>query len=199
MKKILIIQPFHEDGMALLDARDDIVCEIVDGRSVADIEAAIADADGVTLRTARLTAGMLERAGRLKVVSRHGVGYDNVDLDALSRRGIPLALAADANASAVAEHTIFMLLHLAKKGERHDHATRTGAWAVRNRLEASDIGGKRVLIAGFGRIGKEVAKLCRRSGCRSPPSTPTSHPMSSSEPAAVRSTTFAPSSARRMF
>ncbi len=161
MHKVLIIQPFHEDGLALLNARDDVACEIVDGRSIEELQAKIVDADGVTIRTALLPGEVLARAERLKVVSRHGVGFDNVDLDHLTRRGIPMALTADANATSVAEHVLFMTLHLAKRGFRHDRATRSGAWEVRNRLETVDIGGRRVLILGFGRIGREVARLCR--------------------------------------
>jgi len=160
MPKILIIQPFHEDGMALLQARDNVSYEIIDGSSIEEMQAKIVDVDGVTIRTALLPAEVLERAERLKVVSRHGVGYDNVDLDTLNRRGIPMALAADANASSVAEHVFFMMLHLAKQGFRYDRATRTGDWAVRNSLETADIGGRHILILGFGRIGREVAKLC---------------------------------------
>lgn len=160
MAKVLIIQPFHEDGMALLQARDDVSYEIVDGSSIEALKAKIADADGVTIRTALLPAEVLDVAERLKVVSRHGVGFDNVDLDTLNRRGIPMALTTDANASSVAEHVLFMMLHLTKQGFRFDRATRTGDWAIRNSLETVDIGGRRILIIGFGRIGKEVAKLC---------------------------------------
>jgi len=160
LPKVLIIQPIHADGMALFDARDDISYDVIDGSSIGEIKEKIVDADGVALRTALLPREALELAGQLKVVSRHGVGYDNVDLETLNRMKVPLALAADANATAVAEHTLFMLLHLAKKAERHDQATRAGDWAFRNKLEASDIGGKHILILGFGRIGKEVAKRC---------------------------------------
>jgi D-3-phosphoglycerate dehydrogenase len=159
--KILIIQPIHEDGMALFDARGDVAYEVVDGTSIEEMKTKIADADGVTIRTALLPGDVLEHAERLKVVSRHGVGYDNVDLDSLNRRGIPLALAADANASSVAEHVLFMMLHLAKLGFRYDQATRTGEWAIRNSLATADIGGKHLLILGFGRIGREVARLCQ--------------------------------------
>ena len=161
MPKVLIIQPFHDDGVAMLEARDDVTFEIVDGSSIEVMQAKIADADGVTIRTALLPGEVLERGERLKVVSRHGVGYDNVDLDHLNSRGIPMALAADANASSVAEHVLFMMLHLAKRGFHYDRATRTGDWAVRNSLEVVDIGGRRILILGFGRIGREVAKLCQ--------------------------------------
>ncbi len=161
MPKVLIIQPFHEDGMALLEARDDITYEIIDGSSVEEMQAKIVDADGVTIRTALLPAEVLDHGERLKVVSRHGVGFDNVDVDTLNRRGIPMALTTDANATSVAEHVLFMMLHLAKQGFRFDRATRTGDWARRNSLETVDIGGRHVLIIGFGRIGKEVARLCQ--------------------------------------
>lgn len=161
MPKILIIQPFHADGMALLDARRDVSYEIVDGRSIDELQAKIRDADGVTVRTALLPAELLEQGRQLKIVSRHGVGYDNVDVDTLTRRGIPMALTADANATSVAEHVLFMMLHLAKQGFRYDRATRSDGWALRNSLETVDIGGRRILIIGFGRIGREVAKLCQ--------------------------------------
>jgi D-3-phosphoglycerate dehydrogenase / 2-oxoglutarate reductase len=163
MPKILVIQPFHADGMKLFEARPDVACEIVDG-SLAELAAKIADADGVTVRTSPLPGDVLERAARLKVVSRHGVGYDNIDVAALTRRGIPLAIAADANATAVAEHSLFFMLALAKQGLRYDRATRAGGWAVRNSLEAVDLAGRRVLVMGFGRIGREVARRCAAFG-----------------------------------
>jgi D-3-phosphoglycerate dehydrogenase / 2-oxoglutarate reductase len=166
MAKVLIIQPFHEDGMALLRARDDITFEIVDGASEAELAEKIRDADAATVRTATLPAAVIDRAERLKVVSRHGVGYDNVDVAALTRRGIPLAIAADANATAVAEHTLFFMLALAKQALRHDRAVREGRWDVRNRFETVDLMGRRVLVLGYGRIGREVAKRCAAFGMR---------------------------------
>ncbi|HSC28140.1 MAG TPA: hydroxyacid dehydrogenase [Vicinamibacterales bacterium] len=163
MAKVLVVQPFHEDGMKLLEARGEVTVEIVDG-GLEELAAKIVDADGVTMRTSALPAAVIERAERLKIVSRHGVGYDNIDVAALSRRGIPLAIAADANATAVAEHTLFFMLALAKQGLRHDRATREGQWAVRNGLHAVDLLGRRVLVMGFGRIGREVARRCAAFG-----------------------------------
>ena len=163
MPKVLIIQPFHEDGMKLFAARPDVTYEVVDG-TLEELAEKIADADGVTIRTSPLPAELLDRAERLKVVSRHGVGYDNIDVDALTRRRIPLAIAADANATAVAEHTLYFMLALAKQGLRYDRATREGGWAVRNSLEAVDLVGRRVLVMGFGRIGREVARRCAAFG-----------------------------------
>jgi D-3-phosphoglycerate dehydrogenase len=163
MPKVLVIQPFHEEGMKLLAARPDVACEIVDG-APEDLAERIGDADGVTIRTSPLPGSVIDRAKRLKVVSRHGVGYDNIDVAALTRRGIPLAIAADANATAVAEHTLYFMLALAKQGLRYDRATRTGGWAVRNSLGAVDLMGRRVLVMGFGRIGREVARRCAAFG-----------------------------------
>jgi D-3-phosphoglycerate dehydrogenase / 2-oxoglutarate reductase len=160
MAKILIIQPFHERGMALLQARDDVDFEIIDGRSEAELADRIRDAEAATIRTAPLPAAVLDQATRLKVISRHGVGYDNIDVAALTARGIPLAIAADANATAVAEHTLFFILALAKQALRHDRAVRKGQWEIRNRFETVDLMGRRVLVLGYGRIGREVAKRC---------------------------------------
>jgi D-3-phosphoglycerate dehydrogenase / 2-oxoglutarate reductase len=160
MPRILIIQPFHERGTALLQARDDIEFEIVDGKSEAELAAKIRDADAATIRTVPLPAAVIDQAERLKVVSRHGVGYDNVDVPALTRRGIPLVIAADANATAVAEHTLFFMLALAKQALRHDWAVRQNDWEIRNRFETVDLMGRRVLVLGYGRIGREVAKRC---------------------------------------
>jgi D-3-phosphoglycerate dehydrogenase / 2-oxoglutarate reductase len=160
MAKVLMIGSFHERGMALLEARDDVQYEIVDGRSEAEVADKIRDADAVTMRTFPLPASVIDQATRLKVVSRHGVGYDNIDVAALTARGIPLAIAADANATAVAEHTLFFMLALAKQALRHDRAVREGSWEIRNRFETVDLMGRRVLVLGYGRIGREVAKRC---------------------------------------
>jgi len=164
MPKVLIIGRFHDDGMRLFEDRPDVATEIVDGADEAEVSEKIRDADGVTIRTSLLPAHVVERALRLKVVSRHGVGYDNIDLDALTRRRIPLAIAADANATAVAEHTLYFMLALAKQGRHYDRAVRENRWAERNDLGPVDLLGRRVLILGFGRIGREVARRCAAFG-----------------------------------
>ena len=164
MPKLLIIGAFHADGMKLFESRPEVALTIVDGSDEAEVAAKIEDADGVTIRTSLLPAALIERAERLKIVSRHGVGYDNIDVEALTARKIPLAIAADANATAVAEHTLYFMLALAKQGLAYDRATRENRWAVRNNLEAVDLMGRRVLIMGFGRIGREVARRCAAFG-----------------------------------
>ncbi len=173
MAKVLIIGPFHANGMALLEARGDVDFEIVDGRSEAELADKIRDADAATIRTAPLTAAVIDRAERLKVVSRHGVGYDNIDVAALTARGIPLAIAADANATAVAEHTLFFMLALAKQALRHDRAVREGRWEIRNRFETVDLMGRRVLCWAMAGSAARWPSAAPRSTWRSPSTIPT--------------------------
>lgn len=157
MYKVLAIQPFHPDGMAILEARDDVRLEVLDTLDEAAIAAAIEDADAVTLRVAKLPARVLERAKKLKVVSRHGVGYDNVDVEACTRARILLTVTANANAIAVAEHAMALMLALANQVFAYDKAVRAGEWDIKRHLLRFELHGKRLLIVGFGRIGKLVA------------------------------------------
>jgi D-3-phosphoglycerate dehydrogenase / 2-oxoglutarate reductase len=158
MHKVLVVEPFHEEGMRVLRARPDLEVEVIDAPSEAEIAARIGDAAGITLRAAKLPAHLIEQAPRLRVVCRHGVGYDNVDLEALTARRIPLTITADANAVPVAEHTLYLMLALANQGPLCDRETRRGQWAsLRRTLQRFELEGKRLLIIGFGRIGREVA------------------------------------------
>ena len=151
----------QEAGLSLLRARADI--EIIELRD--DTAEGLAEVMPVTagllLRTARVTAAMIDSARSLRVVARHGVGYDNVDVQALSARGVPLVVAATANMVAVAEHAFWMLLELVKHGRAIDAAMRRGDWSVRDRLKPAEVAGKTLLVVGFGRIGSRVAARAR--------------------------------------
>ncbi len=166
MFKVAVVGPIHEEGMKLFRERADIEVHVVQDLSPEGIARGIADADGVTIRTQLLPKDVLAGAAKLKVVSRHGVGYDNVDVPYLSSRKIPMALAVDANYTAVAEHTLMMMLTLAKDAEASDKAVREGSFDYRNKGTLSDLLGKQVLILGFGRIGQRVATLCLAFGMR---------------------------------
>jgi len=105
------------------------------------------------------------RAGRLKVVSRHGVGYDSVDVAALDARGIALTILGDVNSISVAEHAIMLLLAAAKRARKADSAVRgEGQWDWRNKLEQQEISGKRLLILGYGRSGRYLARMATGFG-----------------------------------
>lgn len=164
MYTVLVAPRIHQKGLDLLAARSDVRYEVVEDISEASLQRAIAEADGAVFRAIPIPRSVLEKASRLKVLSRHGVGYNNVDLDYLTERGIPLTLTVDANAVSVVEHTMFFVLALAKNGLVYDRATRTGKFGIRESLDCQDIAGKTLLVVGFGRIGRAVAERARVFG-----------------------------------
>ncbi len=161
MPHILIAGKLHPDGLALLEGASGITSDVIEDTGDTAYLDRLPDADAVLLRTQPLTAEILATAARLKIVSRHGVGYDAIDVAALSARGIPLTVVGDVNAQSVAELTLTLMLAAAKRLIRADRATRAGNWTYRERLEPCELNGKTLLIVGFGRIGRRVARLCQ--------------------------------------
>ena len=160
-KKILVIQPVHELGMKLLINNPNFDYETTNDISESNIKAKIANVDGVSVRTAILNKNIINEAKNLKIISRHGVGYDNIDLSKTKEKGIQLAITANANAVTVAEHVMFMLLNLSKKKDMYDKTVRSGNFTDRNKLPKTiELCGKNMLIAGFGRIGQSLIKRC---------------------------------------
>lgn len=154
----MVVGRVKPEGMVILEARDGLTLRVVEESDPAAILAAAATATAILVRTAPIGADVIMAASGLRIVSRHGVGYDNVDVPALNARRIPLAIAANANKISVAEHTMAMLLSLAKACLPHDAAVRSGNWAIRNQFLAFELSGKQLLLVGFGRVGREVAK-----------------------------------------
>ena len=131
--------------------------EQLDGRLAAEIESA----DALIVRSAvQADAALLSRAKKLRVIGRAGVGVDNIDLDAATRRGIAVMNTPGANAVAVAEQTIAMMLAMARHLCRADALMHTGKWEKKS-LQGTELRGKTLGIAGLGRIGMEVAKRAR--------------------------------------
>lgn len=159
MPHVLVAGRVHEAGLELLRRTPGVTWEVVEEVSEASYAPRIAEADGLVIRTQPLSAQTVARAGRLKVVSRHGVGSDAIDVAALNARGIALAIVGDVNSTSVAEHAMMLLLAAAKRTLRGDRAVREGRWAWRDRLEAADLAGKRLLVVGFGRIGRQLARM----------------------------------------
>ena len=157
-RKVLVIQGLHAEGMKLLEARDDVEPVVLMSADEAEIAAAACDAHAITVRTARITRPVIDAARALQVVARHGVGYDAVDVPALSARGIPLAISIYSNMVPVAEHVMFMLLALAKEGAYYDGLTRRSDWQGRWNIKAWELAGKRLLVIGFGRTGARAAR-----------------------------------------
>jgi D-3-phosphoglycerate dehydrogenase len=164
MPHVLVAGKLHPDGMGLLERAKGITYDYVEQVSEASYAPLVGKADALVIRTQPLSAGTIGKAERLKIVSRHGVGYDAVDLPALNARGIALAIVGDVNSISVAEHIMMMLLMTAKRALTAHRSVREGDWAWRNRLEASELFGKRLLIVGFGRVGRHVARLAQAFG-----------------------------------
>ena len=163
-KKIFVTESMSQQGRALLKERDDIeLVEFPNMISAGDFEAMLrqqAPVHGVALGATRFGEPELEASRDMKVVTRIGVGYDAVDVPALSRRKIPLMVAGTANSPSVAEQALFMMLTLAKRAVEMHSIVKDGKWAARLGMLPYDLFGKTVLIIGFGRIGTRTAKRC---------------------------------------
>ena len=160
-KNILIIQPIHEEGIKLLENNPNYNYEVIENIKLEDIKNKIQNCDGLSIRTAKLPGEIIDLGKKLKVISRHGVGYDNVDLAAIKKNKITLTITATANAVAVAEHVMFMLLNICKRKSMYDDAVKNGKFNDRNKLPKTiELWGKNILIAGFGRIGQALIKRC---------------------------------------
>ena len=161
MKKILIIQPIHESGIELLKNNINYEFEIIEDTEISSLKSKIVNCDAVSIRTAKLPAEAINVTKNLQIISRHGVGYDNIDLKSSKDKNITIAITATANAVAVAEHVMFMLLNISKRKNMYDDSVKTGKFNERNRLPKTvELWNKNILIAGFGRIGKALIKRC---------------------------------------
>jgi D-3-phosphoglycerate dehydrogenase / 2-oxoglutarate reductase len=164
MPHVLVAGKLHRSGMALLESAGGVTFDYVEEVSEASFAPLIDKADGLIIRTQPLSAATVARAKKLKIVSRHGVGYDAVDLPALVERGIALAVVGDVNSVSVAEHSMMLLLATVKQAWRADRCVRAGNWSWRNLLQAQEVSGKCLLIIGYGRIGRNLARMAAGFG-----------------------------------
>jgi D-3-phosphoglycerate dehydrogenase / 2-oxoglutarate reductase len=157
MTRVLVAEKVGEPGIQLLrDAGVEV--ELGMDWEPGELERRIGEFDGVLIRSAtKLTAELLERAGSLKVVGRAGVGVDNVDVDAATKRGIVVANAPQSNVITAAEHTMAMLLALARKVPQAHGSLTGGAWD-RSQFSGVELYEKTLGVLGFGRIGQLVAQ-----------------------------------------
>lgn len=161
MPHILIAGKLHSAGLALLEGREGFTYDYVEDVSEASYAPLIGKADGLVIRTQPLSSSTIAAASRLRIVSRHGVGYDSVDVPALNARGVALCVVGDVNSLSVAEHAMMLILACAKQALRADRSVRHGPWGWRNSLEASEISGKTLLVVGYGRSGRHLARMAR--------------------------------------
>jgi D-3-phosphoglycerate dehydrogenase len=158
-RNVLLLQPIHEAGLALLRERDDVEIVTSSATSAGMLIEETRDAHAIIARATPVNREMIDSARDLCVVSRHGVGYDLVDVARLTQRGIPLTIAIHSNALSVAEHTLYLILALAKRGFEFDRAVSRGDFDIRATLRGTDIAEKNLLVVGFGRTGTRVARF----------------------------------------
>ena len=132
-KKILVIQKIHQEGIKLLEHNSSYEFEIFDEINE-DLKKKIVNCDAISIRTAKLSNEIISSAKKLQVISRHGVGYDNIDLKSTKEIGATLTITATANAVAVAEHVMFMLLNISKRKDMYDQSVKIGKFNDRNKL-----------------------------------------------------------------
>ncbi|MGD9497628.1 MAG: phosphoglycerate dehydrogenase [Armatimonadota bacterium] len=159
MPRVLVCDPISDEGVALLSEH----AEVVDacGLDRAGLLAAIADADAAIVRSATaLDAELIEAGRHLRVIARAGVGVDNIDVEAATRRGIAVVNTPTGNTIAAAEHAMAMLLALARRIPTADAALKAGRWAKQQAI-GRQLYGKTLGLIGLGKIGREMAKRAR--------------------------------------
>ncbi len=158
--KTAILGLVHDDGLEFLKNKNFEVLNI-DNLEVNNLKKELSDVDAILLRTSKLTREILSECKKLKIIARHGVGYDNVDVDYLNEKKIALAITSTANSVSVAEHVLSFFIYLTKKFDLADKLVRDGNFKLKSTLpNFFELYQKKVLICGYGRIGKEVAKRC---------------------------------------
>jgi D-3-phosphoglycerate dehydrogenase len=158
--KILLYEPIHNEGTKILEEK----CELIYATSYEeeDLIGQAADADAIIIRAnGSVSKTIIESSPTLKVIGRHGVGLDTVDLDAAKRCGVRVVYTPMANKESVAEHFVGLALILAKKMRLADIALRDCQWQVRYEYIGTELFGKTLGVLGFGRIGQQTARICK--------------------------------------
>jgi D-3-phosphoglycerate dehydrogenase len=159
--RVLVREPIADAGVDLLRERFD-----VDVDTNSDLASKIGGYDAIVIRSAtKLDADLIGRAERLRVIGRAGVGVDNVDVEAATRRGILVANAPESTVVSAAEHTIGLLVALSRNIPQAHAALKQGRWE-RARYGGIELDGKTLGVLGFGRIGQQVARRARGLGMR---------------------------------
>lgn len=162
MKNVVISHPLYKPGMEALEGKVNIV--VPNNGNSDEIIDDLKKADGFILRIGKIDRKAIEACPDLKVITRPGVGVDNVDVEAATEYGIPVVICPASNSRAVAEHALALMFGIAKNMVESDQETRKGNFAIRNKYAAVELGSKTVTILGFGNIGRELANMCAGIG-----------------------------------
>ncbi|HAA91794.1 MAG TPA: 3-phosphoglycerate dehydrogenase [Rhodospirillaceae bacterium] len=163
--KVLILGKIHDGGVDMLRKAGGLEIKEM-AEHVPEIFDELPDTDAIIVRMTKITREVCAAAPDLKIVARHGVGYEAVDVDALTDHGVPLTITGDVNSTAVAEHTLALMLALAKQVVTYDRATRNDNFAIRDGFDSTELSGKTALLAGFGRSGRATAMRAAAFGMK---------------------------------
>ncbi|MGD8764504.1 MAG: NAD(P)-dependent oxidoreductase, partial [Desulfobacteraceae bacterium] len=158
--KVLLYEPIHNEGTKILEEKCDLI--YATSYEEEDLIGQAADADAIIIRAnGSVSKAIIESSSKLKVIGRHGVGLDTVDLEAARKGGIRVVYTPMANKESVAEHFVGLALMLAKKMRLADIALRDCQWQVRYEYIGTELFGKKLGVLGFGRIGQQTARICK--------------------------------------
>jgi D-3-phosphoglycerate dehydrogenase / 2-oxoglutarate reductase len=164
--RVIVIQPIHAEGMQILHAREDLEVIVPANPDPSTWSNFLPGTEALCVRLTKIPRSLIEAAPNLKIISRHGVGCDNIDVQAATDNGVVVATVGLANAPSVVEHTLALMLALAKRLFDVDRDVRGGDYMRKLQLEGQDIGGRTVLIIGLGRIGSRLAKALNALGMK---------------------------------
>ncbi len=159
MKKIVVVQPVHSIGMGILQTGGQVV--IPSGTSDQEIIAVAGDAEALVVRLTNVSASLIDAMPSLKVIGRNGVGVDNIDIGAATKRRIAVINTPGTNSNSVAEYVIAAFMALHKKLVPLDRHVRNGEWHFRDHCRGVDLQEKTIGIIGMGQIGTILATKCK--------------------------------------
>lgn len=163
-ERIVVLKPLRSAALVLMRARPDTEVVVIDDPTPDAVAAALSGAHALCIRNTPIAEELLDAAPGLRVVSKHGVGLDNLPMAALTARGIPVATVGGANASAVAEHAMMLTLALARRLPQYQAHARVGGYVIDPAWPTSELRGRQLLLVGLGRIGARVAALAQAFG-----------------------------------
>ena len=163
MYNIGIIDKINFKGLEVLKKNSNFKFEIITDLSKENLLKKIPEFDGITLRRGKIDYEILSKCKKLKAISRHGVGYDNVDIDYIKKNDIKLLVTDSSTSTSPAEHIMYMILSIYKGVNFFDSLVRGGNFSKAINLDINqnfELFNKKILIVGFGRIGKKLIKKC---------------------------------------
>ena len=166
MFHVAIIESINEKAIDSLSKNPKYSYEVIENFDENKSIDKLRDADAIAIRTGILSEKVINQCHKLKIISRHGVGYDNIDLETINKRNIPLTITINANALTVAEHVFAMMFYFNKNINKFDQSVRNNQWSKlimdggKIITINTELYNKSILILGYGRIGKELASRC---------------------------------------